>query len=281
MVRASRTVQFFSQVLRVPKVMPAGELMNFLKFDLGSRQRGEIVEVTLTRGANVRLMNSSDFSNYKNGRRHHFIGGLARKSPVRLQIPNSGHWHVAVDMQGLQGSTNASVRVVPGVLPEIREAPLTSAPSLVRERPPGVEPGEEAHDVFISHASEDKDSIVRPLANALVSEGLKVWYDEFSLRIGDSLRQKIDKGLAMSRVGLVVLSPAFIGKGWTNYELDGIVTRAVSGEQILLPIWHEITKQQVINFSPSLADKVARSTATHTVEEIASEISQLLRGELE
>lgn len=254
--------------------------MSFLQYDLGSRQRGEIVEVTLTRGANVRLMNSSDFLNYKNGRRHRYIGGLARQSPVRLQIPNAGHWYVAVDMQGLQGSTRASVRVVPGALPEIREAPLTSAPSLVRNTPPGVEPGGHAYDVFISHASEDKDSIVRPLANALVSEGLEVWYDEFSLRIGDSLRQKIDKGLAMSRVGLVVLSPAFIGKGWTNYELDGIVTRTVSGEQILLPIWHEITKQQVINYSPSLADKVARSTATHTVEEIASEISQLLRGDM-
>jgi len=255
--------------------------MNFLQYDLGSRRGGEMVEITLTRGANVRLMSSSDFSNYKNGRRHRYIGGLARQSPVRLQIPNSGHWYVAVDMQGLQGSTSASVRVVPGALPEIREAPLTSAPSLVRDAPPGVAPGGEAYDVFISHASEDKESIVRPLANALVSEGLKVWYDEFSLRIGDSLRQKIDKGLAMSRVGLVVLSPAFIEKGWTNYELDGIVTRTVSGEQILLPIWHEITKQQVINFSPSLADKVARSTATHTVEEISAEISQLLRGELE
>jgi hypothetical protein len=65
------------------------------------------------------------------------------------------------------------------------------------------------------------------------------------------------------------LSPAFISKGWTNYELDGIVTRAISGEQILLPIWHNITKQEVVDFSPSLADKVARSTATHTIDEIA------------
>ena len=80
---------------------------------------------------------------------------------------------------------------------------------------------------------------------------------DVTLRIGDSLRQKIDQGLASSRVGLVVLSSAFISKGWTNYELDGIVTRTVSGEQILLPIWHNITKQQVVDFSPSLADKVA------------------------
>ncbi|WP_250393214.1 toll/interleukin-1 receptor domain-containing protein [Escherichia coli] len=173
----------------------------------------------------------------------------------------------------------ASVRVLPGVLPEIQDRPLSEVPSLVRDnRPPSTAQSDEIHDVFISHASEDKDDFVRSLANSLISHGLNVWYDEMTLRIGDSLRQKIDKGLANSRVGLVVLSPAFISKGWTNYELDGIVTRAISGEQILLPIWHNITKQEVIDFSPSLADKVARSTATHTIDEIAHEIAELLHS---
>lgn len=252
--------------------------MNFLHFDLGHCQRGDIVEVTLTAGANVRLMTSSEFSNYKNGRQHRFIGGLAKRSPVRLQVTSSGHWYVAVDMQGLRGSTRAAVRKLPGMLPEIREAPLSSVPSLVREPAPMVEAGAETYDVFISHASDDKETIVRSLVSELVNQGLKVWYDDFALRIGDSLRQKIDKGLARSRVGLVVLSPSFIEKGWTNYELDGIVSRTVSGEQLLLPIWHNITKQEVINFSPSLADKVARSTATHTPLEIAVEIAELIRS---
>ena len=253
--------------------------MRFIHNDLGHRQRGEIIEVTLTSGANIRLMNSSDFSNYRNGRRHRYIGGLATKSPVRLQVPSSGHWHVAIDMQGLCGSTRASVRVLTGALPAIREAPLSSVPSLVHDHSgPVPEAGGERYDVFISHASEDKDSVVRDLANALTAEGLRVWFDEFTLRIGDSLRQKIDRGLASSRVGLVVLSPSFISKGWPNYELDGIVARSVSGEQTLLPIWHDITKQQVIDYSPSLADKVARSTGTHTVAEIAAEIAELLRG---
>jgi Domain of unknown function (DUF1883)/TIR domain len=251
--------------------------LQFIHNDLGQRKRGEIVEITLTSGANVRLMDDSNFSNYRNGRAHRYVGGLAKRSPLRLQIPNSGHWHVAVDMQGLQGSTKASIRMLPGALPEISEAPLSSIPSLVRDNTsPSIVPNSQVHDVFISHASEDKDEIVRPLANALINEGLDVWYAEFTLRIGDSLRQKIDRGLASSRVGLVVLSSSFIAKGWTNYELDGIVTRTVSGEQILLPIWHNISKQQVINFSPSLADKVARSTTTHTVEEIAREIAELL-----
>ncbi|WP_440905402.1 DUF1883 domain-containing protein [Catenovulum sp. SX2] len=253
--------------------------MQFVHTDLGQRKRGEIVEIALTSGANVRLMDVSNFNSYKNGRGHRYIGGLAKKSPVRLQIPSSGHWHVAVDMQGLRGSTRASVRVLPSTLPDIQERALREVPSLVRDNiPPSTESGVEVHDVFISHASEDKDDFVRPLAGALINEGLNVWFDEMTLRIGDSLRHKIDKGLANSRVGLVILSPAFIDKGWTNYELDGIVTRTVSGEQILLPIWHNITKQQVMDFSPSIADKVARSTATHTIEEIAAEIAELIRS---
>jgi hypothetical protein len=115
------------------------------------------------------------------------------------------------------------------------------------------------------------------LALALQAEGLAVWYDEFELRIGDSLRRKIDKGLASSRFGVVVLSRHIFRKCWPNYEWDGLVTRSVGGEQILLPIWHEITKSELVRYSPSLADKVARSTAAHTVEEIAAEIAEVIQ----
>lgn len=253
--------------------------MEFLKYDLGRLSKGQIVQVNLTSGANVRLLDSSNFNSYKNGKAHKYIGGLAKRTPVNLSVPSSGQWYVVVDMQGLQGSTKASVSVLPSPLPEIRETPLSEVPGLVRDNitSPSINNGE-SYDVFISHASEDKESIVRPLVSALEAEGLKVWYDEMTLRIGDSLRQKIDKGLANSRVGLVVLSPNFIKKGWTNYELDGIVTRSISNEQVLLPIWHNITKQEVVDYSPSLADKVARSTATHTVMEIAQEIAELLES---
>lgn len=254
--------------------------MKFIHNDLGHRKAGEVVEVTLSgSAANVRLLDSSNLSSYKNGRRHRYYGGLAKRSPVRLQIPHSGHWHVAVDMQGLRGNVRSSVRMLPGALPTLQETPLADVPGLLHERPPGDSPDSAPeYDVFISHASEDKDDIVRPLANALVEKELVVWYDEFELRIGDSLRRKIDRGLANSRVGLVVLSHAFIAKGWTNYELDGIVTRTVDGQQILLPIWHNISKDEVVDYSPSLADKVARSTATHTVDEIATEIAELIQN---
>lgn len=138
--------------------------------------------------------------------------------------------------------------MLPGALPEVRQRPLSEVPSLVHKNDyfpnNNNDEIEKEYDVFISHASEDKDEVVRPLANALRSEGLRVWYDEFELKIGDSLRRKIDKGLANSKFGIVVLSKAFIKKGWTNYELDGIITKAVSGEQIILPIWHNISKKR-------------------------------------
>lgn len=257
--------------------------MKFIQHDLGHRTGGEIVEITLSgSAANVRLMDSSNLSSYKNGRQHRYFGGLAKQSPVRLQIPHSGTWYVTVDMQGLRGTVRSSARILPGPLPALREVPLSSIPSLVQNEPPVVGDSDaislREYDVFISHASEDKDGIVRPLAHALNDGGLKVWYDEFELRIGDSLRRKIDSGLANSRFGVVVLSRSFFSKGWTNYELDGLVTRSVSGEQILLPIWHEITKQELIKYSPSLADKVARSTGTHTIDEIAKEIIDVIRG---
>ena len=151
--------------------------------------------------------------------------------------------------------------------------------NVTQEQVPGVEaPDEQTFDVFISHTSEDKDEVVRPLATALRDAGLSVWYDEFELRIGDSLRRKIDTGLARSRFGVVVLSRAFFGRGWPEYELDGLVTRTVSGEQVLLPVWHNVTKREVMDYSPSLADRIARSTATHTVEEIAAEIVDVIRN---
>jgi len=184
-------------------------------------------------------------------------------------------------MQGLRGTVRSGVRVEGGPLPELRERPLSSIPSLVRDHQAPDTPDAENvrdFDVFISHASEDKEAVVRPLAEALRTGGLEVWYDEFEFRIGDSLRRKIDSGLARSRFGIVVLSKEFFKKGWTNYELDGLVTRSVTGEQILLPIWHDVTKREVIDYSPSLADKLARSTATHTVEEIAAEIISVIQN---
>lgn len=131
------------------------------------------------------------------------------------------------------------------------------------------------YDFFISHASEDKDDIVRSLADSLKENGFEVWYDEFELKIGDSLRKKIDSGLINSRFGIVIISPSFVKKNWTEYELNGMVAREMNGHKVILPIWHKISKDEVLKFSPSLADKMALNTSIHSTEEIINALKEL------
>lgn len=253
-------------------------------WDLRQQPQGTVVEISLSgSAANVFLVDSSNYQSYKAGRRFRFYGGQATRSPVRLTVPNAGHWYVVVDLGGLAGRVNASVRVLPGAMPPIKQYSPPSMDSLVQSNgsnDPVINAEEPVrkYDVFISHATEDKEKIVRPLADALFSHDLCVWYDEFELRLGDSLRRKIDAGLANSRFGVVVLSHAFFAKNWPQYELDGLVSREMTGEQVILPLWHNISKAEVISKSPSLADKVARSTADYTVGEIAAEISDVIKG---
>src|SRR5882672_1348951 len=103
------------------------------------------------------------------------------------------------------------------------------------------------YDLFICHASEDKETFVRPLAEALRAQHVEVWYDEFSLKLGDSIRQAIDKGLRQSRFGVVVLSQAFFAKQWPQYELDGLTERQMQGRDIvILPVWHNVTHDDVL-----------------------------------
>lgn len=126
-------------------------------------------------------------------------------------------------------------------------------------------------DVFISHASEDKEEFVRPLAAELSRLGLRVWYDEWTLTMGDSLRQKIDEGLASSDYGVVVVSRSFFSKNWTRAELDGLFAREMQGRKVILPVWHDITKEEVLKHSPMLAGKLA-SIAENGVEAVAAEV---------
>ncbi len=138
------------------------------------------------------------------------------------------------------------------------------------------------HDVFLSHvhtqAEGDKHDVARPLHDLLVERGFTVWLDEVQMEVGASLRRGIDQAVATSRYAVVVLSPAFFAKNWTQCELDGLVAREMNGEQIILPIWHSITKGQLLGISPSLADRVALSTATMTLVEIADALAASCRG---
>lgn len=135
---------------------------------------------------------------------------------------------------------------------------------------------ESRYDVFISHASEDKGGFANGLATKLMERGVDVWYDDMVLGWGDSLRRSIDKGLANSRFGIVILSEHFFRKEWPQRELDGLVQLETAGQSRILPIWHKISKDEVVKASPTLADKLALNTSFMTTEEIVDEIEKLI-----
>lgn len=137
---------------------------------------------------------------------------------------------------------------------------------------------EEEYDVFVSHAWEDKEDFVDEFVSELRKQELKVWYDTNKLKWGDPMREKIDKGLSKSRYGVVVLSPNYMAehKYWTKAELNGLFQVETVNGKTILPIWHNLTKKQVVEYSPIIADRKAMTTASMTPAEIASELKNLL-----
>jgi hypothetical protein len=138
------------------------------------------------------------------------------------------------------------------------------------------EPRAPGHDVFISHAGEDKESIARPLAVQLRERGYRVWFDEFELKVGSSLRRSIDRGLAGSRFGIVILSSSFFAKDWPQRELDGLAAIETStGRPSILPVWHDLDQAAVARYSPTLADRVA-VRSDRPIDEVVSRLVEAI-----
>jgi|SRR5579862_63379 len=121
-------------------------------------------------------------------------------------------------------------------------------------------PNRQSTRIFISHASEDKNSFVRPLAEALKHD-FDIWYDEYELTIGDSLLKRISDGLASCDFGIVVLSRYFFGKKWPQAELDGLFALEIASRKIILPVWKDVSFSEVRSFSPILAGRLAAQTS--------------------
>jgi hypothetical protein len=166
-----------------------------------------------------------------------------------------------------------------GAIPTLRQS--TAPPSDVHGHDDAAKSEQDSTmewDVFISHASEDKENFVRPLANRLHEQGLRVWFDEFTLTIGDSLRRSIDHGLAKSRFGIVVISPEFLRKEWPQKELDGLVAREIEGVKVILPVWHNIGAKEIRTYSPTLADRLAVASSQGLDRVTAQLLEAIRRG---
>lgn len=126
--------------------------------------------------------------------------------------------------------------------------------------------------LFISHASEDKDDFVRPLAEALRKD-FDVWYDEYQLVMGCSLLEEISKGLANCDFGVVIFSNNFFAKNWPQQELNGLFTLEKKDKKIILPVWKGVSREDVIKYSPILADRLA-AKAEDGIEKVVDEIKK-------
>lgn len=131
---------------------------------------------------------------------------------------------------------------------------------------------------FISHDSRDKDAFVRELAHELAKNFCTVWYDEFSLKVGDSLRANIERGLRETKKCIVVLSPNFLSnEGWGRAEFDSVFTREIlERENVMLPVWLNVEVKDVYNYSPRLADKVGLPSSLG-IPEIARRLTNAVK----
>lgn len=146
----------------------------------------------------------------------------------------------------------------------------------VAATPSGTLPLSERRDVFISHAGEDRGDVAEPLANELMLRDRSVWFSGYEFTLGDSLLQKINRGLAESRYGVVVLSPDFFRKPWPQAELDGLAARAVAeSRKVILPVWHRITQAEIAKHAPTLANLFAVET-TRGIPAVADEVIRAL-----
>jgi TIR domain len=157
----------------------------------------------------------------------------------------------------LDAQSADDVRITPaGYTAYAARAQTTASPagkpaSLTADR------SDDYRDVFLSHAGEDKDATARPLFDALTALGYSVWFDEAELVLGDSLTEQINRGLARSRFGVVILSEPFLAKKWPQRELNAMVARETSGgDKMILPVLHGIDLSRVVDAAPILADLV-------------------------
>ena len=173
----------------------------------------------------------------------------------KLQADNQSLFR---DLVSLKSQLNAAIETQAG----------TTQPFVVEN----AEGRDSPYDFFISHASADKEDFVDGLVTCARAAGLDVWYDQSALVWGDSIRQKIDDGLRRSYFGVVILSPSFFARPWTQYELDAIVQRDLSGAGRLLPIWHRLAQDDVARHAPSLAGRLALPTSSYSTDQIVGEL---------
>lgn len=250
--------------------------MNFTHFDLGSLEQGRIVRVALEgNAANVLLLDDANYRGYAEGEPYQYTGGFVNMSPVHFQTPQAGHWHIAVNLQGLGGTVNATVTLMApgtGAVSNLMSQQMYNNGNGIREVSARNIPLKSKYDVFIAYVAEDKREVVRPLAQLLSQRGVRAGFEEFELKANSALWDILDRTSDL-RYGIFILSKDFIQRNWRQDELNAVVTKITGNRTTVFPIWHNISERDMHFFSRELEKKPARYTGFNSMERIADELA--------
>lgn len=207
-------------------------------------------------------------------------GGRYSYAPRYTPPPAYSYRPISGGSGGSGGNSNGSSRTVrprwsPGGSPSTYTPTEVRALTPIRESIEALKKAPERYDVFLCHAWDDRRSAAKELHETLESVDVSVWFSEKSVALGTPLLREIDKGLAKSRAGLVLVTPAFLHRldaaGIAEKELSALLAR-----ELLVPIVHDTTYDNLREVSPLLASRSGLSTEENTMDEIATKISELV-----
>lgn len=187
-------------------------------------------------------------SSYTPSRSSGGSGGSSRSTKPRWSGASSPVWYTPAEVQALT---------------PIRRSVETRTPV------------PDTRDVFLCHAWDDRGGAAKELHDLLVSRGVSVWFSEKDVLLGSSLLREIDKGLAKSRVGIVLVTPSFLsrvrGEGIADKELSALLAR-----DLLVPIVHNTTYEALRDVSPLLGSRSGLSTAEAPMADVAAKLAELV-----
>lgn len=208
-----------------------------------------------------------------------------RSEPVYTPMPQQP----VATQQALNSVTQAAKQLESSLKKATRSAKLpagiytpqveTVYEELYKLSKPESEEAAAMYDVFISHASEDKEEFVQPHVEALQDAGVRVWYDSLDLTWGKGLREQIDNGIKRSKYAILVFSKNFFAKKWPKRELDGILAKEEITGATPLPIWYNISYKDVYEFSPTLSGLYSLSTDKYSIPDICKAFRLILDKE--
>jgi hypothetical protein len=245
--------------LAVFKIIYSGKRREWTAKEISDRLHGEITQKRVTE-VGKKLVGDA------------LVNQLAGVFPVVYEKRSDVHHYKTKILAGARTKHRSSQKKAEAV--GGKAVPKPSAPR--PDSSPAALPPDPAYDVFLCHASEDK-SFVDPLAQAIKDAGISVWYDKDLMSWGDDLRRSIDRGLINSKYGIVVFSKAFLKKKrWTEHELSGLFAKERDGRKVILPIWHDITQDNLAEYSLSFVDRIAMRSDRHSIPEIVQKLQELL-----